>query len=396
MNCIFRHLSRAAELTHLQPGDRITVPVDLAFTHDGGGPATVDAFSQAGFSSVASPERVLFCFDHGIPAPTIVTREGHNKVKSFAKLFGTRLYDKGQGVIHQVILEEIRPERGEILVGADGHVATAGSYGALAFSVKPGELAQAIHTGSYSLVVPSVVAVEITGSIKLPLTAKDVILFLIGQFGIEGLKGRAVVFGGEAITRASQADRMTICNMASEAGAVTAYVPAPEEEVGEVAERYQFTIDQIPLSVACPPNPGNVRPLSALLGLPIQQVIVGACSSGRIEDMQLVVQVLKDAPVHPDVTMVIVPASRAVIAEMDRRGWSELLREQGAIIVNPGCGPCSGTHQGVMAKGERVISTTTKNIPGRIGDKEAEIYLSSPLVAATAAVNGAFQLPLQT
>ncbi|MGE5654619.1 MAG: 3-isopropylmalate dehydratase large subunit, partial [Bacillota bacterium] len=393
MNCVLRHLSRAAGLANLQPGDQITAPVDLAFTHDGGGPATVDAFTQAGFDSVTNPECVMFCFDHGIPAPTILSREGHNKVKTFARQYGTRLYDKGQGVVHQVILEEIRPERGQILVGADGHVATAGGYGALAFSVKPSELAQAIHTGRYSLTVPSVVAVEIGGSIQLPLTAKDIILFLMGKFGVEGLKGRAVVFGGEAVTHASVADRMTICNMAAEAGAVTAYVPAPDEQIGEVAETFRYTADEIPLSVACPPNPGNVKPIDELLGLPIQQVIVGACSSGRIEDMELVVRVLKEAPVHPDVTMVVVPASRAVAAEMDRRGWSALLREQGAILVNPGCGPCSGTHQGVMAKGERVISTTTKNVPGRIGDKEAEIYLASPLVAATAAVHGAFHMP---
>jgi homoaconitase/3-isopropylmalate dehydratase large subunit len=250
-----------------------------------------------------------------------------------------------------------------------------------------------MSSGIYQLTVPQVVAVEIDGKIELPLTAKDVILFLMGQFGIEGLKGKAVVFTGSALVNASVADRMTICNMASEAGAVTAYVPAPTEELGPVDAIHSYQAKDIPLSVACPPNPGNVKPLQQLLGLPINEVIVGACSSGRIEDMELLANVLANSQVHPEVTMVVVPASRNVLDEMDRRGWSALIRHAGAILVNPGCGPCSGTHQGVLAKGERVISTTTKNIPGRIGDKEAEIYLASPLVAATAAIHGSFQLP---
>lgn len=371
----------------------VTLQVDLAFTHDGNGPATVAAWRAAGFDRVFDAQKVLFCFDHALPAPTVAIREGHNAMRALAREQGFLLFDKGEGVVHQVVWEEVQPARGAILVGADGHVCTAGGYGAIAWSVKPADLAATMQSGTYTVTVPPVVLIHLDGRIIHPLSAKDVILWLLGQFGTKGFAGKAVVFAGSAITQASEGDRMAICNMASEGGAVTAYVPAPGEELGEIAEVYHYNASEIPLSVACPPDPGNVRPLTELLGIKIDQVIVGACSSGRLEDMAVVVEVLQNQLVHPDVTLIVVPASRRVQQELDARGWSTIIRSSGALLVNPGCGPCPGIHLGLLAAGERVVSTTTKNIPGRIGDKGAEIYLASPLVATTAALHGRFAQP---
>lgn len=392
MNCLYAQLQRATS-DQVAVGQLVTLRVDLAFTHDGNGPATVAAWRAAGHRRVFDPERVLFCFDHGVPAPTVAIRESQNQMRALAREQGFRVFDKGEGVVHQVVWEQVAPRRGAILVGADGHVCTAGGYGAIAWSVKPPQLAETMQSGTYQVTVPPVLLIELSGRILPPLSAKDVILWLLGQFGTSGFAGKAVVFGGDAITTASLSDRLTICNMASEGGAVTAYVPAPDEAIGEIGERYSYQAADIPFSVACPPDPGHVVPLADLIGTRVDQVIIGACSSGRLEDMAAVVQVLEQRPVHPDVTLIVVPASRPVQAELDRRGWSTLLRNQGAILVNPGCGPCPGTHLGVLSAGERVVSTTTKNVPGRIGDRAAEIFLASPLVAAAAAVHGQFAQP---
>jgi homoaconitase/3-isopropylmalate dehydratase large subunit len=231
-------------------------------------------------------------------------------------------------------------------------------------------------------------AIEITGRIVAPLGAKDVILHLLGVFGISGLKGKAVVLWGEALREASLDERMTIANVVSEMGAVTAYMPEAGEAIGAVEQTYRFDAATIPVSVACPPDPGNVKPLSEVVGIPVTQVVIGACSCGRFSDLALVAGELQGKKVHPDVTLVVIPASIRVAAELDRSGLSAVIRESGGILVNPGCGPCFGAHQGVLAAGDRVVTTTARNMPGRMGDQGAEIYLASPLTAVRAAITG--------
>ncbi|HWI66144.1 MAG TPA: aconitase family protein [Symbiobacteriaceae bacterium] len=388
MNVILRHLAAAAGISAVQPGDAIELAVDLAVAHDGSGPAVAAEFEKAGYPQVFDPDRVAVFFDHGVPAPNAVFRENHLKIRAFARKHGIRLYDQGQGVIHQVIAEELAPKRGAILVGADGHVCTAGAYGVLAFTLKPGELAEVMASGKYRTAVPEVWAIEITGRIAEPLGAKDVILHLLGVFGTAGLKGKAVVLWGEAIREASLDERMTIANVVSEMGAVTAYIPEVGEAIGQVEQTHHFDAGLIPVSVACPPDPGNVKPLSEVAGIPVTQVVIGACSCGRFSDLALVAGELRGRKVHPDVTLVVIPASIRVAGELDRSGLSAVIREAGGILVNPGCGPCFGAHQGVLAAGDRVVTTTARNVPGRMGDQGAEIYLASPLTAVRAAIAG--------
>lgn len=388
MNVIMRHLAVAAGSDSVQPGEMIDLAVDLAVAHDGSGPAVVAEFEKAAYPSVFNPHKIAVFFDHGVPAPNAAFRENHLKIKAFARKHGIKLYDQGQGVIHQVIAEELAPERGSILVGADGHVCTAGAYGVLAFTLKPGELAEVMASGKYRMTVPEVVAIEITGRIVAPLGAKDIILHLLGVFGTTGLQGKAVVLWGEALREASLDERMTITNVVSEMGAVTAYIPEIGETIGPVEYTHRFDAAAIPVSVACPPDPGNVKPLSEVAGIPVTQVVIGACSCGRFSDLALVAGELKGKRVHPDVTLVVIPASAKVAGELDRTGLSAVIRESGGILVNPGCGPCFGAHQGVLAAGDRVVTTTARNMPGRMGDKGAEIYLASPLTAVRAAITG--------
>ncbi|MGE5672704.1 MAG: 3-isopropylmalate dehydratase large subunit [Mycobacterium leprae] len=388
MNVILKHLAAAAGKESVQPGDVIELTVDLAVAHDGSGPAVVSEFEKAAYPGVFDPNKIAVFFDHGVPAPNAAVRENHLKIKAFARKHGIRLYDHGQGVIHQVIAEELAPGRGSILVGADGHVCTAGAYGVLAFTLKPGELAAVISSGLYKTVVPEVVAVEITGRIAPPVGAKDLILHLLGVFGTSGLKGKAVLLWGEALRTASPDERMTMTNVVSEMGAVTAYVPEAGEAIGPVEQTHRFDASTIPVSVACPPDPGNVMPLAAIEEIPVTQVVIGACACGRFSDLALVAGELQGKKVHPDVTLVVIPASIQVAAELDRAGLSAVIRESGGILTNPGCGPCQGTHQGVLAAGDRVVTTTARNMPGRMGDQSAEIYLASPLTAVRAAIAG--------
>ncbi|HLN62370.1 MAG TPA: aconitase family protein, partial [Symbiobacteriaceae bacterium] len=373
MNVILKHLAAAAGRGSVQPGDVIELSVDLAAAHDGSGPAVVAEFEKAAYAKVFDPEKIAIFFDHGVPAPTAAVRENHLRIKAFARQYGIRLYDHGEGVIHQVIAEELAPRRGAIMVGADGHVCTAGAYGVLAFTVKPGELAEAMASGKYRMVVPEVWAVELTGRIAPPLGAKDLVLHLLGVFGTAGLKGKALVLWGEALREASLAERMTITNVVSEMGAVTAYIPEAGEAIGPVEQTHRFDAGSIPVSVACPADPGNVKPLSEVGAIPVTQVVIGACACGRFSDLALVAEELRGKKVHPDVTLVVIPASAKVADELDRSGLSAVIRESGGILVNPGCGPCSGAHQGVLAAGDRVVTTTARNTPGRMGDKGAEI-----------------------
>ncbi|HYF93152.1 MAG TPA: aconitase family protein [Symbiobacteriaceae bacterium] len=388
MNVILRHLAAAAGKGAVQPGDSIELRVDLVVAHDGSGPAVVSEFEQAAHLRVFDVNKIAFFFDHGVPAPNAAVRENHLRIRSFARKYGVKLYDQGQGVIHQVIAEDLAPGRGSILVGADGHVCTAGAYGVLAFTLKPGELAAVMASGKYRTVAPEVAAVEITGRIAPPLAAKDVILYLLGVFGTAGMKGKAVVLWGEALREASLDERMTIANVVSEMGAVTAYIPEAGEAIGPVEQTHRFDAATIPVSVACPPDPGNVKPLSEIAETPVSQVVIGACSCGRLSDLALVAEELRGKKVHPDVTLVVIPASAKVADELDRSGLSAVIRESGGILVNPGCGPCFGAHQGVLAAGDRVVTTTARNLPGRMGDKGAEIYLASPLTAVRAAIAG--------
>ncbi|CQR72376.1 2,3-dimethylmalate dehydratase large subunit [Sporomusa ovata DSM 2662] len=392
MNFIEKYLAKAAGLETVTAGQEIRCKVDLVAAHDVTGPMAIQQFEQIGIDRVFDPHKVVMVIDHIFPAATVQAKTMHWILKDFAKKYGISLYDKGQGVIHQVLSESHRLQPGQILVGADSHTCTAGGYGVIAIPVGSTELAAAMATGTIDLEVPPVVEVHMTGQSKPYVYGKDIVLTLIKRFGVDGLTDKAVVFTGPGIAGISIEERMTICNMGIEMGAMIACF-SDEAKANDVAESVELSLDEIVAVAACPHSPANVRPVAELSDVVVTQVVVGSCTNGRLNDVEKVVNVLKYHKVHPDVNLLIIPASRNIVNSMEEAGWCRILRDAGAVIANPGCGPCFGAHQGLGTERDVIVSTTNRNFPGRMGHRTANIYLTSPATAAETAVRGKITAP---
>ena len=392
MNFIEKYLAKAAGLETVTAGQEIRCKVDLVAAHDVTGPMAIQQFEQIGIDHVFDPHKIVMVIDHIFPAATVQAKTMHWILKDFAQKYGITLYDKGQGVIHQVLSESHRLQPGQILVGADSHTCTAGGYGVIAIPVGSTELAAAMATGTIDLEVPLVVEVHMTGQIKPYVSGKDIVLTLIKRFGVDGLTDKAVVFTGQGIAGISIEERMTICNMGIEMGAMIACF-SEEAKANTVAESIELSLSEIAVVAACPHSPANVRPVAELSDVVVTQVVVGSCTNGRLNDVEKVVNVLRHHKVHPDVNLLIIPASRHVLNGMEEAGWCQILRDAGAVITNPGCGPCFGAHQGLGTERDVIVSTTNRNFPGRMGHRAANIYLTSPATAAETAVRGKITSP---
>ncbi|MFZ7102772.1 MAG: 3-isopropylmalate dehydratase large subunit [Peptococcaceae bacterium] len=392
MNSIEKNLAKAAGCKKVKVGEDIRCKVDLAVSHDVTGPITIEQFKKIGLDQVFDPGKVMMVIDHIFPAATIQARNNHISLKKFADHFGCKLFAQGQGVVHQLIYEEYKPAPGSIIIGADSHTCTAGGYGALGIGVGSTELAAAMATGTIDLEVPEVVEIFLTGEFKDCVTAKDLILFLINHFGTDGLTDKGVIFTGPAVINLATAEKMTICNMGIEMGAMISCFGSENAET-DVGQRISIELGDLEPVVACPFSPANVKPLAAVAGIPITQVVVGSCTNGRLKDMEQVVNILKDYPVHKNVNMLVIPASQKISAAMEELGYCKIIRDAGAVLVNPGCGPCFGAHQGLASDDDVVVSTTNRNFPGRMGSRKAQVYLASPITAAVAAVCGKLQDP---
>lgn len=380
----YNNLAKAAGLSNLNPGDAVEIEVDLALAHDGTGPKFLKAWEQQA-SKVKEGKSLLLTVDHAFPAPTPQERSFQRQFADFAKTQGCVLYNHGEGVLHQIVVEKAVVWSGMIIAGADGHVATSGAYGALAFALTPEGLVPVLTTGKLKLVTPELLTIELTGELRPDTLARDVALFLMGRLASE-MKGKAVALTGSFFGELSLSGKMTLCNILPETGAVTVVVIPQGEETGTI--HHTFDVSTIEPMIALPPEPINVRTVKEIQETTINVAIAGGCSAGRLEDMKVIAEVLRENSVHPDVTFVITPASQTVAKEMEELGLSQLLREKGAVIMPPGCGPCPGKHFGVLAHGDVAITTTVRNSPGRIGASDAEIYLASPLTVAKAAVKG--------
>lgn len=380
----YKHLARAANRPDILPGDQVDIEVDQALAHDGTGPKLLKAWEQQN-AKMLDGRRLLLTVDHAFPAPTPEERMFQRDFADFAHTQGCVLYNHGEGVLHQVVAERTAVWPGMIMAGADGHVATSGGYGALAFALTPEELVPVLTTGKLRLTVPELLTIKLDGELQSGTSARDLALFLLGRYAGH-MKGKAVAFIGSYVKELSLSERMALCNIIPETGAVTAFVVPYSEEAGPV----HLNIDLTPLEpmVALPPKPINVKTVREIQGTEINVAIAGGCSAGRLEDMEVIAGVLQEKSVHPDVTFIITPASMEVASQMDNNGLSKLFREKGAVIMPPGCGPCPGKHFGVLAPGDKAVTTTVRNTPGRIGASEAEIFLASPFTVARAAVNG--------
>lgn len=392
MNLIEKALAAAAGLETVQVGQEIRCQVDLVLSHDVTAPIAIQQFEQIGVDRVFDKQKVVFVVDHIFPAATVQAKSAHWMLKDFAQKYGTILYDKGEGVCHQVVSERHRLKPGQILVGADSHTCTAGGYGVIGIPVGSTELAAAMATGTIDLEVPETVQVYLTGSLKEYVSGKDIVLTLIKRFGVDGLTDKAVVFTGPGLTELPLGERMTICNMGIEMGAMIACFGNESQEPA-VSETIVLDLAALEPVAACPFSPANVKPVAELADVRVTQVVVGSCTNGRLNDIEQVVNVLRNRRVHQDVTMLIIPASKQILDGMEDLGWTRVLRDAGAVIANPGCGPCFGAHQGLGAERDVIVTTTNRNFPGRMGHRAAQLYLASPATAAATAVTARITSP---
>ncbi|MCS7282056.1 MAG: 3-isopropylmalate dehydratase large subunit [Anaerolineae bacterium] len=385
--------------------DIVVVPVDLLLAHEGTGPLALDQFGLLGKARPAT--QTLFFSDHAAPAPRRELANVQKRLRAFAEERGARFYRPGEGICHQIVAEEwARP--GQIILGADSHTCTAGALAAFATGMGSTDIAVAMALGETWLRVPPTIRIEVEGSLPPMVTAKDVILHIIGHLGADGANYRALEFGGSTVAAMSVEERMTLCNMAVEAGAKTGLCAADEQtrrflrahgreedyrplnpDPDAVYEhRVHLRADRLSPQVAFPHFVDTVRPVEEVGDVPIDQVFIGTCTNGRLSDLRVAAQILRGRRVHPGTRLLVCPASRAVYLAAMQEGLLQIFVEAGGLVLPPGCGVCVGIHQGIPADGERCLSTQNRNFQGRMGNPEAEIYLASPATAAATAVCG--------
>lgn len=390
------------------PGAICQVAVDFAFVNDITGPPAVREFKNMGAEKVFDKNRCAILPDHFTPAKDIASAEQVKTCREFAREQDLLFWEVGRvGVEHTFLPENGLVLPGEIVLGADSHTCTHGAMGALATGVGSTDLAAAWALGETWLRVPETVRVDFNGNPSKYLTGKDLILALIGKIGVEGARYMALEFGGEALYAMPLDDRFTLSNMAVEAGAKTGLINPDEKTLsyareraarafeplcadGDAAYTRRLAIDVAKLEpqVAMPHLPENVKPVSAVAGTLVDQVFIGSCTNGRYRDIELAASVLKGRKVHPDVRLMVIPASYEVYRAAMKNGLIDVFLDAGASISTPSCGPCLGGHLGILAAGERCVSTSNRNFVGRMGSPKSEVVLAGPLVAAASAVAG--------
>jgi 3-isopropylmalate/(R)-2-methylmalate dehydratase large subunit len=400
-------LARKAGLDEVRPGQIVTVTPDLLLTHDNTA-AISEKFAQLGVDKVWDPDRLVIVLDHVVPAADEKTATNHKVIREFVDRQGVEnFYDLGVGICHQVMPEKGHVIPGSLILGSDSHTTTYGALGAFSTGIGRSEAAAIWATGKIWLMVPETMVIQVTGLFPPGVSAKDLILRIIGELGADGALYRAVEFRGPAIGDMSIAGRMTLCNMSVEMGAKAGIIEADEKTAewlkGRVRQTYQapasdtdapvertlsYCVDHLSPQVACPHTVDSVSPLEELLGTKIHQALIGTCTNGRLEDLQVAARMLRGRKVAAGVRLLILPASAEVYGQALSSGVLETLAKAGAVILNPGCGPCLGAHQGVLAPGEVCLSTANRNFRGRMGCKEAFIYLASPATVAASAVAG--------
>jgi 3-isopropylmalate/(R)-2-methylmalate dehydratase large subunit len=369
------------------------VRVDGAMATDATAPFAIRAFRAMGGVRLWDPARFALVIDHAAPAPNERVANLHRLMREFARETGCVLYDIGEGICHQLMAEHGHAQPGEIFAGADSHTPTLGALGAFAIGVGSTDLAGIMLTGKTWLKVPHSIRIELSGRLPAGVTAKDLILALVGRVGADGANYQSVEFAGEAVEAMTLASRMVLANMVAEMGAKAGMVESADHPLradpdATYSKRITYDVSQLRPMVSVPHAPENVQPIEAVAGRKIHYAFIGSCTNARLEDLQAAARVLKGRRIAPGVRLVIAPASKRVFAEALRDGTLDVLAEAGATFITPGCGPCVGSHLGVPGDGEVVISSANRNFKGRMGNPNAEIYLASPLVVAASALAG--------
>ncbi len=391
----------------VKAGELVIANVDVCAVQDGTGPLTVQEFKKLGKEKLNNPERTILFIDHASPSPRKELSNTHTVLREFSKEYGAVLSDVGAGVCHQRLIETfVNPC--EILVGADSHTCTSGALGAFATGMGSTDIAVAMALGKTWLKVPQTFKIEVTGKFKKGICSKDLMLHLIGLIGADGATYRALEFCGETIENMEMSERFTLANMAVEAGAKAGLFIADEKtkeylkqhgredkfrtlkpDTDAVYERIiKINAEDIKHTVSCPHTVDNTKAVEELHKIKVDQVFIGTCTNGRIEDLRIVADILKGKKANPDVRLLICPASKEVYLKALDEGLINIFVEANAAILPPGCGPCVGVHAGTLADGEVCLATQNRNFQGRMGNTKGFIYLSSPYVAAYTALRG--------
>jgi 3-isopropylmalate/(R)-2-methylmalate dehydratase large subunit len=405
-------LALKAGLPETVPGQIVTVQPDKLLTHDNTS-AIAKTFRKIGVERVANPDMNVVILDHVVPAANETYAQSHKETRDFIQTQGiSAFYDVGEGICHQVLPEQGHALPGMLIVGSDSHTPSHGALGAFAAGIGRTEAAAVMATGEIWLRVPESMRLVVEGSFPERVSAKDLVLHIIGDIGADGASYRSVEFAGPAVEAMSVGSRQVLCNMAAEMGAKNGYV-APDDTTrawleGRTHQAYQevlpdpgavyaqvlhYDVGQLAPQVAKPHRVDQVVPVTEVAGLHIDQAVIGTCTNGRLEDLRLAAEILGGRRIAPWVRLLVLPASREVLLEAIEAGVVTELVAAGATLLNPGCGPCLGAHEGCMAPGERTISTANRNFRGRMGSREAEIYLGSPATVAASALAGSIADP---
>jgi len=407
-------LAAHAGLDRVSPGQLIMADLDLVLGNDVTTPVAVKEFEKIGVKSVFDKSRIAIVPDHFTPNKDIKSAEQCRLIRNFAHKHEIENYfEIGQmGIEHALIPEKGLVVPGDVVIGADSHTCTYGALGAFSTGVGSTDMAAGMASGKCWFKVPEAIRFNLTKKLKPWVSGKDVILHIIGQIGVDGALYQSMEFGGEGLASLSMDDRFTIANMAIEAGAKNGIFEVDEKTIEYVKEHstreykvykpdgdanYSRVIDidlsRIDLTIAFPHLPENTRTIDEVGEVPIDQVVIGSCTNGRIEDLRMAAKVLKGNKIHPRVRTIIFPATQSIYLQALQEGLLEIFVKAGAAVSTPTCGPCLGGHMGILAKGERAVATTNRNFVGRMGHPESEVYLAGPAVAAASAITGKISSP---
>jgi 3-isopropylmalate/(R)-2-methylmalate dehydratase large subunit len=405
-------LARASGKENVEAGDIVIANIDVAMTHDLTGPLSVESFEKIGASKVWDPSKIVIPFDHQVPADSIDSANNHIIMREFVKKHKIKhFYDVNAGVCHQILPELGHVVPGEVIVGADSHTCTHGALGAFSTGIGSTDMAMVFAEGNLWFKVPETNRFNVTGELKENVYAKDVILHIIGQVGADGSTYKACEFTGETISNMNVSDRMVLCNMAIEMGGKTGLVEPDKKAIEYVEKRsnkpykiYKTDLDSSSLDiidvdvsdlepqVACPHNVDNVKAVSEV-DVEIDQVFLGSCTNGRLNDLRDAAKILKGNKIANGVRMLVIPASREIYMKALAEGLIKIFVEAGALVSAPCCGPCLGGHTGIIGPGEVSLSTSNRNFKGRQGSPDGKVYLSSAAVAAASAIKGKIVAP---
>ena len=398
----------------VKPGDIVTVNVDRVMIHDIFIPFVAEKFKEMGFEKLWDPDKVVLIYDHLVPASQLDDTRHFHVGDAFAAKYGMTHVHRSDGICHQLMTEAGYVKPGDVAFGTDSHTTTYGCVGAFSSGIGYTEMASILGTGTMWIRVPETIKVVINGKLPENVMSKDVILRLIGDLGADGATYKALEFSGSAVESMTVASRMTISNMAIEAGAKCALF-TPDEKTAEYCNvtlnDYQKSLfgdadanycrvmeynaeDFVPV-MACPSQVDKIRNVSELEGTEIDQVFIGSCTNGRMEDLRTAAEILKGKKVAKGLRVIVIPATQQIYLDAMEEGLLKIFIEAGAIVSTPTCGPCLGGYMGVLAEGERCVSTTNRNFVGRMGHVDSEVYLASPAVAAASAITGKISGPAE-